>query len=339
MADEVLDPAAPEAPAPLPDYQAVLKEDPDENPNATPMSPLYDAYQQISNNYAKFLESPGYAATKAMTGITYDPAQTALLHNFANSNPMQSVGAGILQGFLQSGANTEKDVNAGMGAFKQRAGMEKDIQDATHKVLTDPTVVRSRAQLAAEQDAEHQFNNLLNSGTKDKNGNAVVTGTQLKAYASSILQMVRPGARVSDNGDVVDNGNNVGNIGDLIGFGAKLAFGGNQISITPGDLLGMRTVQASIKASAIQNHNEAVKRLAKEDSSMYTRPNYEALLLPEVAVAPPGAAQDGGINAENAGQIMDKSYNVSKEENKKMVGKTAIGSGAAAAGKKVNNLE
>src|SRR5271157_2851147 len=81
------------------DYENVYKNDPVEAHYTSPMSPLFDAYQQLNQNYARFLISPAAAAEQIASKSTYDPKAMALLHE-NNKGSISSLGEGVLEGLL-----------------------------------------------------------------------------------------------------------------------------------------------------------------------------------------------------------------------------------------------
>ena len=271
-------------PTPVPEqpaYMGVAAYDPFEMPHGSPMSPLYDAYNELNQGYARFLESPAQKFMAGMKGYQFDPKAAALLdYTSGTSNPWGGVSSGILEAWKNmttpesensgggTGTKGANNVEASYVAEQKQAQEAMSAKEKAHaavvdSVLKDPNVVASDTQIMGYNSFKQQFDNLLNSGAVGKDGSAIFTPIQMKALATTFLQEVRPGARVMNSDGSIDSSaldmlNVFGPAGQALAAGLKQGEAGTDITLEGNDLLGIAKAASVIKDAAISNRNERI---------------------------------------------------------------------------------
>jgi hypothetical protein len=155
----------------------------------------------------------------------------------------------------------------------------KRQQTVVDKVLKDPIVAINDSKLAQTAIFESTLKTALDSGatspalnaegkpvmTKDSKGKEIpvmakiITAPQAKMLATSYMQMMRPGARISnDDGSISDD--TAGSLGNIPFLGALLnaANTGTSVKLTHDDILGMYTAEQVLKNTTIRERNARI---------------------------------------------------------------------------------
>jgi hypothetical protein len=306
------------------------------NPNASPMSPLYDAYQQVNEGYAKFLTSPAEPFLKAMKNYNFDPKTQGLLTRGTNDNGAGAVTSGILKGWLNATSPELGTINAGPGKeggiqsewlAEGKAGQEAkqnqfkmaEAEQSKHagivkEVLSDPHIVTADTQIQGYMSLKKQMSDLANSGAIGADGKAIMTPIQLRALATTFLQMVRPGARVMGADGNIDSSaldalSAIPGVGQAIATGLKQGEAGTDITLEGNDLLGIAKAAEVIDSTAKQYKNSRIQYRMKNDPE---NAKYYNTLLEEV---PAEVSTAGAMTPEQLKERSNASMKADAEEN------------------------
>jgi hypothetical protein len=345
-------PVAPQngmAPA-QPAYLGVATQDPTDNPHASPMSPLYDAYNELNEGYAHFLTSPAGKFMSGMKDYQFDPKAAALLAQGAKSdNPWGGIASGILDAWgnmvnpeSAGGTVAGKGGSTGMGAgggvetnyikeLQARREMQefqiKKQKEVVDSALKDPTIVLSTNKLAQYNTFAGEMNDALKAGVTSADGKSkVFSPIQAKAMVTSMLQMVRPGARITADGTIDDDSLTAmaGMFGGKVQDAIKAFSSGTELTLSKDDVKGMANTAQSIRNSAIATINDRVDYL-KKNASPTNQQYYDAMKIPTYL-----GANESGISTEQVNNVaasvpdsMQESANEHQEQ-KEVIGTSVV---------------
>lgn len=251
---------------------------------------LDDAYNTINKNYANYVTSPVAPALNAAASTAFNPQLMGLeALREAGGKAGQAGGQGLMAGIqglasgLQTGLSGGTAGAGGMGVAgvsgmnpldigKYKMSIEKEL-DANNKAIENDAVIEPSNKVLSSYNVLKGLKAQMNEHPE------AITSQQIGAVASTIAQMKRPGARLTD-----DSGNLLPNAGDVVasipglnvlsGIIKKLSSG---TDLPPAaEINGMFDVGRSLAQSAADNKNARIEDLKKQFQGTMTRPDFDA---------------------------------------------------------------